>query len=173
MRTHRVCTLAFLLSLALLPAPAAAEAPTDAPAITLAAELAMPTYDPTAHPRLSTEAAALPPEQLAAFAEEAEALFGIAGTTFANQDAEDLTLAVVRQVNLTMRLEANGGGAHWSESKGDQTVSVARDIKTGRPVLIDAIAQSIVDRVKASGAAEAGTPELPPASGSTAIQFTW
>lgn len=173
MRTLRLGFLALALFAALPLAPAAAEVPDGAPVLTLVTELAMPTYDPTTHPRLSTEAAALSPEALAAFADEAEALFGIADTDFVEQDAADLTAAVVRQVNLTVRLEAMGGGAHWSESKGDQNVSVARDIRTGRPVLVDAIAQQIVDRVKARGAAAAGTPDLPLASGSTPIQFSW
>lgn len=133
----------------------------------------MPTYDPTEHPRLSEAARALEPDQLDAYADEAEALFGIAGTAYTGQDALDLTLAVVRQVNLTVKLEESGGGAHWSESKGDQNVSVARDIKTGRPILVDTIAQQIVERVKAAAAVAADTPELPLSSFHTAVQFTW
>jgi hypothetical protein len=133
----------------------------------------MPTYDPTGHARLSTEAAALTPAQLAAFADEAEAVFGIAGTTFSDQDAADLKLAVVRQVNLTVRLEAVGGGAVAQESKGDQSVTVARDPKTGRSFPIDAVAQQIVDRVLAAAAAADGALDLPPTSTSSRLEVTW
>jgi len=131
----------------------------------------VPTYDPAGHPRLSEEAQAISPEELAAYADEAEAVFAIAGTAHEGRDAEDLTLAVVRQVNLTVQLEQIGRGAVASESKGDQSVTLARDARTGLAVQVDALAQQIVDRVVARGTA----PSLPPpaASGSTRIVFGW
>lgn len=157
----------FLSAGLLLCALAAAHVPASA------SESAMPSYDPTEHPRLSSEAATLAQPVLDAYADEAEALFGIAGTNFSNQAHADLTLAVVRQVNLTVRLDQHGAGAVATESKGDQSVTLARNPKTGLAVQVDVIAQQIVDRVLAGAAAEAGTSASPIASSSTPIVFTW
>lgn len=117
----------------------------------------MPIYDPAGHPRLCPEARALDSAELAAYADEAEALFGLRDDSrYAGADAEDLTLAIVRQVNLTARLEQLGGGALAGEKRGDQSLTVARESASGRAVQVDAIAQSIVDRVRAAS--------LPPSS---------
>lgn len=170
----RAGAMALLILLLAMPAPAAAAmASSGAIATTLASETTMPTYNPVEHPRLSEEAAALDPTVLEAYADEAEALFGIAGTDFEGQNATDLTLAVVRQINLTVRLEQHGAGAIQTESKGDQSVTVMRYVKTGAPIQIDAIAQQIVSRVLASAAAETDGGELPLASSSAPIVFTW
>lgn len=124
----------------------------------------MPTYDPTGHPRLSTEAASLSAEALDAYADEAEALFGIAGTSYTGQDRADLTLAVVRQVGLSLRLEGYGGGVLEREEKGDQGYTLARG-KDGMPTRIDAIAQAIVDRVTAAAVDTASVAAWPIAGG--------
>lgn len=107
----------------------------------------MPTYDPTSHPRLSKEAAALAPSVLAALADEAEAALGIAGTSYVGADREALTLAVARQVNHTVDLDQRGGGRIKSESKGDQSYTLADGdaMKTG----IDPVAERIVHNVTA------------------------
>jgi hypothetical protein len=134
----------------------------------------MATYDPSDHPRLSAEALALDQPVLDAYADEAEALFGIAGTEYTGVDAQDLTLAVVRQVNLTVRLENHGAGVLQAESKGDQSYTMARNPRTGELAMVDAIAQRIVDRVTAlpvGGVEDGGDP--PYASTSTPIVFSW
>lgn len=128
----------------------------------------MPRYDPTNHPLLSPAAKALDEPTLAAQADRAESLLGIAGTDFEGQDAKDLTLAVVLQVNRYLRLDARGsgdGGDVVAESKGDQSVKYSDDATEAE----DSEARAIVARVLA-GAAPA---PLPRTSTSTPNVFVY
>jgi hypothetical protein len=123
------------------------------------------TYVPLRHPRLSADAAALEPEQLAVYAEEAAAVLDILGFAATGNDAEQLRLAVARQINRTLALEKRGDGVGdvQSESKGDESYSYA-----GTPNLVDEVALAIVARVK-RGSVE----ELPPQPGTVAVPTTY
>lgn len=123
-------------------------------------------YDPTGHPLLSPDAQALDPDTLTAYAERAEDVLGIADTEYTGQEAERLTLAVVLQVNHTLRREARAGGEVVAESKGDQSVRYTNP-KDGRVDPIDPEAARIVAGVLAGGV------HAPRVSTSTPNRFVW
>lgn len=124
------------------------------------------TYDPTDHPLLSPEAKALDPETFKAYVERAEDVLGIAGTSYTGEDARRLMLAVVLQINFTLRREARGGGEVVAESKGSQSVSYAQP-KDGRVDPVDPEAARIVAGVRAGGV------RAPRVSTSTPNVFVW
>lgn len=128
----------------------------------------MPRYDPTGHPLLSPEARALEPAVLGAYADRAEDVLGIAGTTFepGSKEHDRLRLAVVLQINHTLRREARGSGEVVAETKGDQSVTYAQP-KDGRVDPVDPEAARIVAGVLASGI------RAPRTSVSTANVFVW
>lgn len=128
----------------------------------------MPRYDPTDHPLLSPAAKELSPEQLAAQADRAEALLGIADVVVEGAKAASLTLAVVLQVNRYLRLDARGDGDVVAESKGDQSVKFAVP-KDGVIDPTDPEAAAIVASVLASE----GGGVLPRTSSSIRNEFTW
>lgn len=124
----------------------------------------MATYTPTDHSELSAAAAQLDATQLAAKADRAEALLGIAGTNYTGTAAETLKLAVALQINRTLRLEARGQSVGdpdvTAESKGDQSVTYGRD-KSGAVDPLDREAVLLVKQVVASGADLPLGPPLP------------
>lgn len=122
------------------------------------------TYDVHGHPLLSTEAAALADSDAEAFDAQvraAERTLGLRGTQLAGHDREDAEVAVVRQLNLQLRIAASGDVV--SESKGSQSFTYAQ--KNGERVAIDRVAWTLARQL-------VGRMGAPPSS-STEIAATW
>jgi hypothetical protein len=126
----------------------------------------MSTYSPAGHPRLSEAALALSPEALESYALEAESMLGISGTSYTGTAAEELTLAVVRQVNRTLNLESRGDGTGdvTSESQGSQSISYDNTDP------LDSGAVAIVARVTAPSVVES---PFRPGTTSIPIDYVW
>lgn len=119
------------------------------------------------HPRLSPEARQRTHEDLAIYAEEAEAALGLLGFEAPDEDAAaQLRLAVARQVNRTIVLEARGDGLGdvSAESKGDESYQY-RDPPAGP---LDEMAVAIVERVL-----RGVEPEAPPGPGTLSVPTTY
>jgi hypothetical protein len=128
----------------------------------------MPIYDPTGHPRLSEEARSLTPEQLAMYADGAEALLDYVGTSYEGAEYERSRLAVAIQINFALRREAREASDVVAETKGDQKFEYARD-RDGMLLIIDPEALAIRNSQRT---AEAVEPPRRPGSTSGAIGFT-
>lgn len=102
------------------------------------------TYDVHDHPLLSAAAKQLVSDDPSAFdaqAITAERVLGLRGTQLTGDDAEDARVAIVRQLNLQLQIDAMGGANVVSESKGAQSYTYAQH--NGERVAIDRIALSI------------------------------
>lgn len=99
------------------------------------------TYDVTGHALLSAKAAALAPDALDAYAQQAEELLGVHSTAFTGDALADVRLAIVRQLNRILTWEQHQGVV--SMAKGGQSVSFG----SGGAPAIDVIAGRIVRRL--------------------------
>jgi hypothetical protein len=112
----------------------------------------MPTYDPTGHPLLSVEAAALSPEKLAAQADTAEAVLG-RGSTYlrdtefeaGSADYELARTAVAHQVNYQVE-SGIGAEVYGSQQRGGRQVGFRGGVLNPMPV-VSPRAQAIVNRL--------------------------
>lgn len=117
---------------------------------------------PPTHANLSTEAKALAiadPAAIAGQALAAETMLGIAGLPAGADDDERAVLAVVLQINWSLGL-GEEGGARRSETKGDESYSLAFGAQTGIPEALSPQAKLIADALLAEYAEVSPVAEL-------------